>query len=127
MTSPKISAFTDLKAWQEAPKLVLLIYSATNAFPKSEQFGLTNQMRRAAVSVTSNLSEGFSRQSYRDKVQFYSIAHGSLTELQSQLMVARDIQYLQSKVYETTADQALAAHKLISGLIKSSKTIIHNS
>ncbi|MBI4599730.1 four helix bundle protein [Candidatus Uhrbacteria bacterium] len=74
-------SFTDLKAWQEGHTLVLKIYKITQSFPKEEQFGLTNQLRRAAVSLTSNIAEGFGRGSYKEKAQFYSIALGSLTEV----------------------------------------------
>jgi len=73
----KIKSFTDLNAWREAHKLALIVYKITKDFPKEEMFGLTSQMRRAVVSITSNIAEGFSRQSYSEKVQFYSIAQGS--------------------------------------------------
>lgn len=118
----RIKSFKDLIAWQESHKLVLAIYRITKKFPKDEIFGLTNQMRRAAVSIISNLAEGFSRQSYKDKIQFYSIALGSLTELQSQFLVAKDIDYLESADFELLENQSIVAHKLINGLIKSSKS-----
>jgi four helix bundle protein len=70
----KIRFFIDLYAWKEAHKLVLLIYNITKEFPKEELFGLSNQIRRAVVSVTSNIAEGFSRNSYKEKSQFYSMA-----------------------------------------------------
>lgn len=118
----KITNFKDLYAWQEGHKLVLLIYKITEQFPPKEQFGLTNQMRRAAVSVTSNIAEGFSRRSYKDKSQFYSMSLGSLTELQNQLLVAKDIGYLGASAFEKTSDQTITVSKLINGLIKKSKT-----
>lgn len=71
---PKISSFTDLNTWKEGHKLVIWIYKITENFPQKEIFGLTNQMRRAAVSVTSNVAEGFSRFTAKDKHHFYSIA-----------------------------------------------------
>src|SRR3989344_3918517 len=89
----KITSFTDLNAWRKGHKLVLMVYKETDSFPQKEQFSLTDQMRRAAVSLTSNIAEGFSRQSQREKVQFYSMAKSSLTELQNQLLIARDIGY----------------------------------
>lgn len=92
----KIQSFTDLYAWQAGHKLVLSIYEVTQKFPKEELFGLTNQLRRAAVSITSNIAEGFSRSSYKEKSQFYSMALGSLTEIQNQLLIAKDIKYLSS-------------------------------
>ena len=117
----KIRDFKDLYSWQEGHKLVLLIYKLTESFPQKEMFGLTNQMRRAAVSITSNIAEGFSRRSYKDKAQFYSMALGSLTELQNQLLVAKDIGYLSVSTFEKTSDQTITVSKLINGLIKKSK------
>lgn len=116
-----IKSFTDLIAWQQGHKLVLMVYKITKEFPKDEQFGLTSQMRRCAVSITSNIAEGFSRQSNKEKVQFYSIAHGSLTELQNQLLIAKDIELINKDVFNDIAEVAVQTHKLISGLIKSSK------
>ena len=69
----KISSFTDLYAWKEGHKLALMVYNITRSFPKEELFGLTSQMRRCVVSITSNIAEGFSRNTARDKYQFYSI------------------------------------------------------
>jgi len=77
MINKKIKSFTDLDTWKEGHKLVLLIYESTKFFPKEERFALTDQIRRAAVSITSNIAEGFSRQSLREKIQFYSISKGS--------------------------------------------------
>lgn len=107
--------------------MVLMIYRVTKDFPEEELFGLVSQMRRCAVSATSNIAEGFSRQSYKEKTQFYSMAQGSLTELQNQLLVARDVGFLTEEKFQEIAKQAVNAHKLISGLIKSSKLRTHNS
>ncbi|MDD5626597.1 MAG: four helix bundle protein [Patescibacteria group bacterium] len=79
----KIKSFTDLDAWKEGHKLVLMVYEITKKFPKEEMFGLVSQMRRCVVSITSNIAEGFSRQTYKDKICFYSRAQGSVTELQN--------------------------------------------
>lgn len=116
MRDGKITSFTDLYAWQEGHKLVLQIYKITDSFPSKEQFGLTSQMRRAALSITSNIAEGFSRGTVNDKVHFYLIAQGSLTELQNQLIVARDIGYLGREDFKLIADQTVVVNKLISGL-----------
>jgi four helix bundle protein len=124
MSDEKIKQFTDLYAWQESHKLVLLIYRSTKSFPKEEMFGLTNQMRRAAISITSNIAEGFGRQSYKERVQFYYLAQGSLTELKNQIIAARDIGYLDKKEYENIFHQAGIAHQLLQGLITKSKTFI---
>lgn len=90
----KIRSFTDLHAWQKAHELVLEVYKITKYFPREEQFGLTNQIRRASISVSSNLAEGFSRRSYKEKIQFYSMALGSTTEVQNQLLIAKDVDYI---------------------------------
>lgn len=119
-----IRSFTDLKAWKEGHNLVVATYKATDTFPQKEVFGLTNQMRRSAVSITSNIAEGFSRQTYKEKIQFYCIAQGSLTELQNQLLIARDVDFLKKSTFAGVADQAVLVHKLLSGLIKKSKTYV---
>ncbi len=124
--SVKIRSFTDLKAWQEAHKLVLMVYRITKKFPKEELFGLTNQMRRAAISITSNIAEGFSRQFYKEKVQFYCVAQSSNTELQSQLLIARDIGFLPQKEFSEAAEQSVMVQKLLNGLIKKSKFILNS-
>jgi four helix bundle protein len=117
----RIKSFTDLNAWQEAHKLVLSVYRLVKSFPADEQFGLKSQMQRAAVSITSNIAEGFSRDSYADKKHFYVMAHGSLTEVQNQLLIARDVSYLSSDDFSKHATQAITVHKLLSGLIKATK------
>lgn len=122
-----IKSFTDLNAWKEGHKLVLIIYEITKSFPKEEIFGLVSQIRRCVISITSNIAEGFSRQSYREKVQFYSIAQGSVTELQNQLLIARDVGYISKEKFHEVATQSVIVHKIINGLIKSSKTMIHDS
>lgn len=118
-----IKSFTDIKAWQEGHKLVLLVYSSTKQFPKEELFGLVNQMRRCAVSVTSNIAEGFGRKTLKDKIQFYSIALGSLYELQNQLLIAKDVNYINLSKFKQIADQAVIANKILNGLIKKSKSL----
>ncbi|OGH13436.1 MAG: hypothetical protein A2687_01995 [Candidatus Levybacteria bacterium RIFCSPHIGHO2_01_FULL_38_26] len=123
----KIKSFTDLNAWKEAHNLVLLIYRVTKGFPKEEQFGLINQLRRAVVSITSNIAEGFSRNSYKEKSQFYSMALGSLTEVQNQLIIARDLGYITKEDFRALAEQTITINKLLNGLIKKSRTMIHDS
>ena len=123
----KIKSFTDLNVWREAHKLVLKIYSVTKQFPNEEIFGLSNQMRRSAVSVTSNIAEGFSRISFKEKVQFYSMALASLTELQNQLLISKDVKYISLEQFRNLAQRSVVVHKLINGLIKSSRLRSHNS
>lgn len=126
-TQRKIKSFTDLDAWKEGHKLVLMIYQATGNFPRTEIFGITSQIRRAIISVTSNIAEGFSRRTFKEKIRFYSMALGSLTEVQSQLLIARDVEYLKEDKFNKIADQTIKVAKIINGLIKSSKVQIPNS
>ncbi|MFA7654073.1 MAG: four helix bundle protein [Candidatus Magasanikbacteria bacterium] len=123
MEGQKIKSFKDLYAWQEGHKLVLYIYQFSEDFPSKEIFGLTNQMRRAAVSITSNIAEGFSRNTVKDKCQFYAIALGSLSELQNQLLIAEDVNYLNKENFLKIANQSVVVGKLINGLkrIKNTK------
>ena len=107
--------------------LALGVYKATKDFPKEEQFGLTNQIRRASVSVTSNIAEGFSRGSYKDKIKFYAMGLGSLTEIQNQLLLSRDIGYLTEKVFQDLYEKSIVAHKLMNGLIKKSRSFVSHS
>lgn len=116
-----VRSFEDLLAWQEARQLAKQVYLVTRRFPKDEQFALTSQMRRAAASVTANIAEGFSRQALPDKVHFYSMALGSLTELQSFLYTALDVDYINEAVRNNLYDQSIQSHKLLNGLIKSTK------
>jgi len=118
----KINSFTDLNAWKFAHELVILIYKLTQNFPKQEIFGLISQMRRSASSVSSNIAEGFSRNTSKDKTQFYSIAQGSLTELQDQLLISRDIGYISEKKFDDLSEKTITVHKLTNGLIKSAQS-----
>lgn len=126
-TKLKIETFTDLNVWKEGHKLVLFIYQETKSFPKDETYGLISQMRRAAVSITSNVAEGFGRQSYAEKVQFYSISKGSLAELQNQLIVSKDLKYMNEISFQKGLDQSTIVNKLLTGIIKKSRTIHHSS
>lgn len=114
----KLFSFTDLQAWKDARKLVLIIYQLTADFPQSELFALTNQMRRAVISISSNIAEGFSRRSLKDKAQFYFIAKGSLTELQSQVILAYDIGYLTKDRVQTFWKKSDEVSRLLTGLIR---------
>ena len=118
----KIQSFTDLNTWREGHKLVLIVYKVTENFPIKERFSLVDQMRRAAVSVTSNIAEGFSRQFKKEKVQFYSTAKSSITEIQNQLIIARDIGYLSQDEFDKLANQSVTVSKLLSGLIRKIKS-----
>lgn len=115
----KIRFFTDLVVWKEGHKLVLMVYKVTKDFPREETYSLVDQMRRCSVSITSNIAEGFSRQSKKEKQQFYFTSKGSLTELQNQLILARDISYLKPELFKEIVDHTVVVHKLLNGFIKS--------
>ena|SRR3989344_1603643 len=111
-----IQKFTEIKAWQKAHELVLAVYKVTESFPKSEIFSLTSQIRRAAVSVPSNIVEGFKRSTKNDSLRFYNIAEGSLEELKYQLLLARELGYIQQpKAYSKIEAIMDEAGKLIYG------------
>lgn len=117
----KIESFTDLDAWKYAHKLALFIYKLTENFPPEERYALIDQMKRCSLSITSNLAEGFSRKGKNEKLQFYFMAKGSLTELQNQLLFSRDIGYLSNTIFQDAAQQTITVHKLLNGLLKSAQ------
>lgn len=115
----KIRSFRDLNAWQKAYELAILVYKVTKKFPMDERFALTDQARRAVVSVSSNVAEGFSRNSQKDKIHFYTMANGSLFEVQSQLMISEGLGYISKQDYLEVYDLSVTVNKLCNGLIKS--------
>jgi four helix bundle protein len=125
MKNGKIQAFTDLLVWQEGHKLVLLTYQITKTFPKSELYSLIDQMQRAAVSVTSNIAEGFGRQTYKEKIQFYYLASGSLTELKSQFLIAKDIGYLKDRDFLNLITQSDSTHRLLNAFITKTRSFLN--
>ncbi len=118
----KITSFTDLETWKESHKLVVMVYQITKSFPKEETYSLTDQMKRCAVSISSNIAEGYSRKGRNEKIQFFFTSKGSLTELQNQLLVAKDVGYINKEEFKSLADQTITVHKLLNGLIRSSST-----
>lgn len=115
----KITKFNDLIAWKKGHELLLLIYKNTNNFPPDERFGITSQLRRAGVSITSNIAEGFSRHSKKEKIQFYFTSMGSISEVQNQLIIAKDLDYIELREFEQMIRMSIATHKLINGLVRS--------
>jgi four helix bundle protein len=93
MSKEKAKKFTDLTVWQKAHAFVLSIYCLSAGFPKNEIYGLTSQLRRAAVSIPANIAEGFKKRSSADKVRFMNIAQGSLEECRYYLILTRDLEY----------------------------------
>ena len=111
--------YQDLIAWQKAMDLVDMVYQVTKTFPREEMFGLTNQLRRAAVSIPSNIAEGQGRQSKADFTCFLWIAHASVREVETQVMIARRQNYLTEEQEQQALDLAAETGRLIRGLINS--------
>ncbi|OGM89325.1 hypothetical protein A2108_00725 [Candidatus Wolfebacteria bacterium GWA1_42_9] len=114
-----MNSFRDLEAWRETKNLAVIVYKITEHFPKSEVFGLTNQLRRAVVSISSNIAEGFCRKTNKDKTQFYSIALGSLSELESQLSISKEVGYLSNDELMSVMEKVVLVGKLTGGLKRS--------
>jgi len=114
-----IERFEDIKAWQRARELVRLVYGlSTPATKLGKDFGLRDQIRRAAVSVMSNIAEGFARKGDKEFKRFLSIALGSVAEVQSQLYAALDLGYFAKKDFQNAYDAALETGKLIAGFMQ---------
>jgi four helix bundle protein len=117
-----IKKFTDIIAWQKGHALVLSVYKLTDSMPQKEQFGLQSQIRRAVVSITSNIAEGFERGSNKEFIQFLIVARASLAETQNQLLIARDLKYLPKTDFDQLAADSIEVHKILNGFIKSLRT-----
>lgn len=110
---------TRLRAFELADKLAVETYRATKAFPREEQFGLTSQMRRAAVSVPSNIVEGCARHTEVEYLRFLDIAYGSVRELEYQISLAKRLGYLASEPSDDLTSLAIETSKVLAGLIRS--------
>ena len=115
----KTYSFEKLEVWQKARKLAKAIYVVTKQFPEEEKFGLTSQIRRAAVSICSNIAEGSSRNSYKDKARFSEMAYGSLTEVLNQLILAFDLLYLNEEDYNMLRSELEEISNMLNALRKS--------
>src|SRR2546421_584601 len=113
------SSFKDLKVWQRSRFLAVKIYTVTKNFPKEELYGMTNQIRRAAVSIPSNIAEGHRRGSNKEFIQFLKVARGSLAEVETQVIVSGDISYLDLQTVEEINKEIEEIGKMINGLINS--------
>lgn len=116
---PKLKDFYQLKTWKQSHTLVLQIYKITESFPQKEQYSLTDQIRRAASSITANIAEGFGRYHYPDKIRFFHQARGSIKELQSFLILAQDLKYIDKNTTKSIWELTKTSEKLINGLIRS--------
>ena len=113
-----MKVYTELEVWKESRGLVSDIYSISQSFPQQELYGLTNQIRRCAVSIPSNIAEGCGRRTASDTIQFLHISRGSLYELETQLYIALDLKYISSEDFERINNRIISCKKLINGFIK---------
>ena len=109
----------DLDVWKNSIHLVTLIYRATESFPKSEVYGITNQIRRSVVSIPSNISEGAARTSLKEFTHFLSIALGSIAELETQLIISKNLDYLNESQFEKLISDLVSIRRMTLGLKKS--------
>lgn len=117
MQKQKIQSFTELDAWKQSHELVLAVFKQCKQTPRNDS--LRHQMERSALSITSNIAEGFGRQSFQDKKHFYIIARGSCYELLNQIIVARDTGKVTEEGYKDLAELSLSSTRLLHGLIRS--------
>ena len=115
--------YTELEVWIEARKLVNLVYEKTKDFPKEEIYGLTNQIRRCSVSIPSNIAEGLGRRTSQDTLQFLYISRGSLYELETQIYLAFDQNYINEIDLNIILNQILICKKLLNGFINYFKSL----
>ena len=121
-----IRDYKDLAVWQRARELAHEIYRLTEALPREELFGLSSQIRRAAVSVPSNIAEGYGRHSLNDYIRFLKMARGSCYELETQLILCLDLGYLSEPETQTAFSLIKQAQKLLISLLKSLETDCQN-
>jgi four helix bundle protein len=115
----KVRSYRELIAWQKAMDLVTEVYKASSVFPRQELYGLTSQLRRAAISIPSNIAEGQCRWSTKEFVQFLSVSSGSLGEVETQIILAQRLEYLKEKVTSDILEKSAEVGRLIHGLANS--------
>lgn len=119
MANGRIDSFEKLIAWQESQKLAVLVYQETKSFPKEETFGITNQIRRAAASISANISEGFGRKTKNDKVHFLVMAYGSLLETKNFVYLSQKLGYISEETCNNILRQCVSCQKLINAYKRS--------
>lgn len=117
-----ISNFTDLDIWKRAHELTMVVYKLVGQFPASERYALSDQLRRAVVSIESNIAEGFARYGKLEKRQFYYIARGSLSEVNCQLIIARDLGFLSQLQYDQANTLIVDTGRMFTAIIKRIQT-----
>lgn len=121
-----MKTYTELFVWQKSMELVTNIYKDTKSFPKEEIYGLTSQIRRCSVSIPSNIAEGFGRKSQPDFIRFLKISMGSLFELQTQLRISKNIEYLNESRFNTLFEETREVERMLSSFIQSITQSITN-
>ncbi|WGH76603.1 four helix bundle protein [Tenacibaculum tangerinum] len=116
-----IKTFRDLLVWQKSMVFVTEVYKVSNDFPKEETFGLTSQIRRSAVSIPSNISEGYGRQSLGDFIRFLKIGIASLFELQTQLEISLNLEYISREPFDQLYEKSREIERMLSSLIRKLK------
>jgi four helix bundle protein len=111
-------SFEQLIVWQKAHQYVLSIYQMTRKYPKEEMFGLVNQMRRAAISITANIAEGYIRIGSKEKLRFYNISQGSLEETRNFIILSKDLDYISEEDKNLLSDQASEVSRLLNAYCK---------
>lgn len=111
--------FRQLQVWEKSHQLTLNVYQSTSEFPNSELYGLTSQLRRAAVSIPANIAEGCGRETQADFKRFLNIAMGSASELEYHLILAHDLAYLKDRDYKHLSSHIIEIKRMLTGLIKS--------
>ncbi len=122
MVDSKIKSFEDLRSWQVSIKLAKNVYKLTASFPSSEQFGITNQLRRASTSISANIAEGFGRDTVKDKQHFYTIAYGSLLEVKNFIYLSVELGFLIKDDAQSIINEILVLQKMLNA----SKTALKN-
>jgi four helix bundle protein len=115
-----------LDVWKKSIEMVTSVYDMTRTFPVDERFGLISQIRRAGVSIPANIAEGAARQSDKEFCQFLSIAQGSASELETELLIAKNLGYISTKQYEEIYEEINTIARMIVGLSKTVKSRIHS-
>ncbi len=116
-----MSTYKILKVWQKSMKLVTTIYIETKCFPKEEIYGLTSQIRRASISIPSNIAEGYGREGKNDYLRFLNIAMSSLFELQAQVEIGKNLMFLTENSFNTIYDDTRELERMLSSFIRTIK------
>lgn len=116
-----LKSYKELIVWQKSVQLVKEIFVLTDKFPKSEIYGIISQMRRAAVAIPSNIAEGYGRRSYKEYTQFFSIAYGSALELETQLIISKELQLASSKDFSSSEQFLEEVLKMLNSMLSKMK------